>query len=948
MAIDSELQSMVMGGQPNAYVMGKDDEEVIESSPVDPELQALVGVRDMRPGVLGEVEQPFAEARRAARESLLDPEGKVPLDPYTGLPASKRFRLSFLPNVEEKAMALAQDPDVENVFVRDNRVVVRVFDEDGNLVDRPLDEIDWTGKDFVDMAPAVPELVGFAIGSILTHKGLGMLPKAWKTFATVLGGNMAGATADATTREMMRRGQGLEPDMEAARNRGLMNFLIGSTFDLSTLGLGKAVNVAKNRIRGPFSKSLDDVAETAAKATDRLNKKYGLEGEDRLRLSPAEATSNPSLAKMEMWYGNISPGNAVAKMANRQDAAERMFLDRLAGKKTDVDPVAYVKESVIRQVDDLEKGASRLDDMVRDSLRRDTVERLKDAGFAQTSDISTSQVGSNVRNRLNTIYDSRRLNAQKMYEGWEKTVAGLPVDPGTDKIIRQIFKNAPEARYDAFMARYFPEGVPTTVARFRNRLQEIQEDISFGNVAPDISEGTLRKIAGDLDAHLNKSLPKEQLTRKKAIDGWYKDNVVPFRQKGVVELLNDSTRRGVPAVHPGTYVNRLGRNRTTGELGEAAIPQLEFLQKQLGNTSKEWKQLQWSLARDWFTAARLGSGQKLDGRRLAGMIDDLSPEYAKLVFGKKGWRALQIVKRNADQIGARNMGSLRERDVMEILTNTQFKDGDQVSEYLMQRAAVNRRRERIYRDSIISPILNKSDDAIAIELLDPHRVWDSFLHKANARQVKRFIAQAQSEGAEDMVNAIRYQAKMDLLNKASDLKSPQAKLLAIKGMATPIDTRQALKLVRDDEKRYRALFGDFDYDGLMDYLKYRAARESKMLAGQQGAQLASGQLQSHPISTIPRRLKYAATAAAYKSMGDYAGRTYHYDLMSNAQIASILTSSHSFQVISAEAARDPSVMQMMLGLTDTFEPIMKEYYRLKAGVESTEAQEPEDPYWKGP
>lgn len=831
------------------------------------------------------------QERRVTEDFKLKAAG-VPLDTQSGAPAWLRMKASVADNINEKLMIIAQDPNVENVFLRDNQIIMRTLDDEGNPKDVKFDERKLTFRDFMDVVGAIPEVGAAVLGAAVT-KNAGPMTQ-------MLASNLA-AGSTVAGRDLMSQqleGQGIDPGRAMAE--GTTEAMIGGAFD-TAIGMGaKGTESALNFGRSPnFDPARKQELINSAK---RLSQR--LPGNQQIQNTPGQLLDSDTMYQFENFMENVTGNNALKQARRTRENLMQSVVEDFPGKpKVSQLPAGnQVRQSMKERANVLSANLDQKNDRINRLIVDDLTSRIDRMTGAkgpywgtgnEVREVYTDKIGQKVYSRMAETKQSADKTSQKLYEQATEeldALKGKGISINLNALtadLNDVLSTFPKDQRGKFIDTFLPnrtatniEGVNRAALIFDaegNRIDPqsateavamsltdaiqvqrmLNEDINWSQIG-GIDNGLVKKARREIDRYVKGALNDPKAKKAKAAiekaNEDFIENVLPFRMPGVREAFASEA-------DPSRLTNsQIVKSLTAAPQGKQ-LDLFKRYKKVLGEGSNEYKLLKKAYLRDQLKF-NAGDPDMLDGgatlRALAKMPTDLKEE----LFGVHGRAMIQGLERQAKQAVYMKVGDFDYESLVKLVDANSPQQVKQIRRTIVQAQTINRALVNQYKKGVIGKLLKGEFDPDGIE---PSQFVDLFLKEASNREVFQTMNYLR-RNAPNVAESISSYAMIDFLQLASKITGPDATLASARRLIDPtkpsilIDPATANKLIQQNPRRYEALFTEDQRQVLSDMLIQLSADLKKSTIGKSGAELARGRLLSDPIATIPERIHFTIMA----------------------------------------------------------------------------------------
>ncbi len=805
------------------------------------------------------------------RERNVDPGTEF--DEFTGLGAWDRLRLATR-NAEQDQLRYLEGKYPGKVRKSDTgEWIVRVNDE---KTGEPRDILAVPHKitlnDFAAVAGDVPEIGEYLLGQRI-GKMLPLLGKAkglvggLRDVVTGAGGLAIGGTAEDV---MTRLGEAPIDLPEIARRRT-------AEFEFNVLAGGVTVPVQRffQWTKNPFGGSRTETQFDAIEGQRYLEQQYGI----HVPLTLGELTGNPDIIRREKFTGKIIGGSktyqqfkqtaqgALEKVQNimlGQDVPddEKLGQDIIAGLQAKTAPVLEGAESARTGLETAAQG------------------RIASAIEGRTlpaTDLTPTQVGTVIRNRLTQLRDAAKVKADELYGAFREMTGDEPVISGKDlaksaeaikKEAASAFKTTHEeviapdtgetlftksATSQEMVKSAVPEGsimkrlddmIANKGAKYRfSDLQKIRadiyDDLAKSEAVPGLGPHYLSQMGKAVTEAMEQGVEKiGDPTAKAALEAankHYREQVVPFSKSGINEVFRNEFESG--HLGPAELANRFMPG------APAATDRFNLLKQFLGAGSNEFRLLKRSIADQLVTDATEPGGETLDAAKFLKAFSDFNSdrntkEIAKEVFGDQAGVVMNEAKfllRAQAEGGKFDAGDLRKL----------LSSGSPTVPKLRALLVAEKAKDDLLNTKLLRAVAEGTTEGLS---LSPEDVVNRFINRPerNIGEVRDVLA----------LLADRPQLTQDIRTKY---------LESIFRMADESGNTYAQALKRaGGDKKARLILGNKLFESLENYGMLKGGQEFPRTIAEQAGAMAGGSIMDkllvHPLQTAKRAVREFVTA----------------------------------------------------------------------------------------
>lgn len=791
---------------------------------------------------------------RFQQENAID---GVPLDASTGESAWVRAQLAARRDRSNQIKVLqAAHPGAMIREATDGDLIVRVPDGDtGQMKDLKVNERGLSMKDFLDLAPIVPQV---AMG-MLVSRGLTSIPWLGKlggiagwlrnTGGAIAGGEATGAAQDVTANLIDRGKSTWEDNKDILQSR--FKSAAGDTAASLLLAPAELLFHAPPYLVNLNRGAVHEEANLAQKALSER-------GFPEITKSLGEATGNPIAGRVESYLEQM-PGasGTFSDLKGKQEGQIRELQTMLM---TGVDP---------KTTPPLIPGASTdeaLGQQAMDALRAKSVpiaqgveSAAKDLGTTSAKDIQqtvanavgyapeleSTKIGDLIRSQVQALRDKSDSEVSPLYDklreefgGREKNIPTGDLSKDAQKILDELPTSVTKKEgvgYDAYGSPVISEttssqplsGFVPNESRLMTKLKdmvalkgqkmswselqqmrtEVYDMMQKGEALPDIGVHYLSQIGKSLtkaiEDHAN-SLPasdpfKAALT---AANDAYKTKMLPFDLKGVSEIFRKPTESSF--IDNAALANRLTN-------GRSSIGNYLTLRDTMGAQSPEFQRVNRFIADTVLEDSKYPGSQTFDAKRLISNLSTFQRE-AREVSGSVFGPNLEKLINQAKALKISEGDKLDSGDLMKLL-----QSGDVSNSKVMAMIRAQKSKDALYQNGIMKAV---SEGDFSSEMIKPTDFVNRFLDDAQPSEVRQVFGLL--HGDPQLVQDIRQKSVEKFLRdvgrapKAGDLND-----LITQSGTYITDTRKAFAKLREGNFRdnMETVLGPQTFKDLMDYLK---------------------------------------------------------------------------------------------------------------------------------
>lgn len=822
---------------------------------------AMDQVAPLTRSALSEAEQNIVQSgQEMDRQFVAENVDGAPLDLDSGASPWVRFMLSLRSERANQVSFLQKKYGPDNVRPSsDGGLIIRVQDsETGKPKDVLVDEQNISGKDFIDMIGAVPEV---AAGIYALRKGtLAPWMKDFKGFpgairdavTSSVGATMAGGAKDVAVNVFDQGRLGLG---DVATERGkdaLVDFGIG----MVSYPMGRFLKFMGN----PLSGSRGKVQFEALDAQDYFKTKYGVD----VPMSIGESTGSPLVSRSEVFLEKM-PGASTpfANLKSNQEDSLRKLQAIMMGKTPESDEV--VGDRLIKAIQSKLGPVDAAVETSAESLAKSATGKIETMiGRLTTPErqLYKSNVGEVVRDAVVAKRDLAKAEADRLY-GIVRAAEG-----GTGKVFPAdtlaaeadtILKNLPSKTsttqtidYDAYgspvlktmkgetvMKEFVPpnilsrlrelsslKGQTLKLSDLQQMRREVYDDIAKGEGVPGIGTHYLNDIGKAITKAIEQGidgLPGGDLkSALAAANQHYKKEVLPFNRVGLTEIFR-------AADEPGNLTGSQIISRVLG--GERAVENYGLLKETLGASSPQFAQLKRAIADNVLEASRDVGDNTIDAKTLISNLGKLrfkQPEIADDVFGPM-WNNLF---KQAQYLVKAQGGKINARDLQKLLT-----DSNPSAPKLQDLITAEAKQTEAYQTAMFRDI----KDGVLKGDLNPEDFINRFVNKGTSAQIGKVMDMINGDPA--LVGDVRSKMIEKLFRDAARRATPQDISQLISGDPTRIMSGTSLFQQLENpvtRRKLETILGRDTFSDLEQYIRLEAATEAKETSFKAAGGIAAG------------------------------------------------------------------------------------------------------------
>ena len=826
------------------------------------------------------------------------------VDIMSGAPPSIRYDVGRQKGDEMKQKAL-------DLMVEKGSVLSYQPTKFGYVLDIPspegtkqvlLDEIGFTGKDFLDFSSEVPGMAAYiaaaAAAAPLAYGG-GVLSMVTLPVIAGLAYFSGSTVSDVVNRMSVIGDEAFDTLGEIAKTRGIET-AIGVGLDVLFVGAGKAIKGVSQMAVGPFAKGgnkslkskLDEIVNNRQVVqydnkgqiimeTVEVNGEKILQPKmGPLQLTVGIETQSPSMKKVEAIAEKI-PGGAEI-FAIQKDILEKQLIE-LEKRAIGVEPVVDVvdgaprliypdvptKQEVGKQV--LDYASNEINDQQQMilALRKQLIGEVETdlslaaqeiAGSPSTEFVlTTRQVGTKVQDavegyRKNVINETRKsFDNIKKAEGYDSS-AVVEVD-NLRNLVETVQANLPTTTRQVKQGKevvdvteeIYPKGLEKVFDDIQN-LDEMTLDqaLNYKNILNDaISSGQI--IANQSEALIMPIIKQLDENIEAAIAGMGPDvnrayDIAMLSAKNKNEILNNQNIKNILSSDKPELI-------AVKNVLENDFSTIEILQQALGKDNPIFNDIKAATLNELFQKSRSSLDlNHLNPGKLLNMIDEMSDEMAQFVFGEKKKKVVDALQAYAFERGtiADNLLSEYSGSFSEKLKKIKLQEDIAADEW---------------QKEWLTPFLKGDITKVTKEnVID---FTDKFLKKASASEITTFM----NKLPPNLQELLRTRVVQDII-EAGRVADPDSFLRgAVQNETQPSpEIYRVLKndygggSIPDAKQKLNAVFGEDTYKlledvGIIQLAKKDSAKEAAAAGG-----LVSGSILSNLItfnfSMVPQLLKY--------------------------------------------------------------------------------------------
>lgn len=754
----------------------------------------------------------------------------IPLDETTGAPVSQRLALDFRREPDQKAY-LEHVYGTGNVRKADTGdwIVRSLNPKTGTLTDYTVDPTSLDKGDLAGLVPMARELAEYYVGGKLLRAipHIGEAKGLIGALRDVIGGSAAIQASGAASDVGIRAVEGRPVDFgEILRSR-----TVRGAIDVGLGGAAVTANSFVRFLRNPFLGSRAQVQVDGAAARDALADKYGV----YIELTPGELTGSPTLSRKESYMEKV-PGSSPVyqKFLENRDTTMQSLQRLMLG--TDVPPEDVLGDRAIRALQASVAPTERALAAAKGELAASAVEQVGKAVAGSTvaeGQFTKTYVGDAIRNRITALRDQAKASANALYDrvrslGGDKPIFNADqLAADARKMLDGLppqFKQGAEGDVLRSPSTAFAsethilsklrelssaEGQSYTLTDLQRMRREVYDDMLKGEAVPGLSTHYLSEIGGMLTGAIERgveTLPGGELkSALQTANGFYRNEVLPFEQKGIAEIFNPISEKA--HVGPAELASRL----TTGPGGTDKFNVLKGL---LGNDSVEIGLLKRQMADDVVGGAMKPGENLLDAKSLLSRLDNFrrtNPDMYGEVFGKSG----DAIAREAKLLNVIE-GDTVPADVVEGL----LKEPTPTVGKLKAAIDAQRNLNVAYRNRILEGTRTGKFDASAI---NPADFVNRFVASASVPEIKDVFARLAGRPA--LVEDIRSSYLQDLFRDARTARNKSI------GQALEDASRSA---------KARAILGDDMFNDIQKLSSVQETMIAKRMKGESAGAFAAG------------------------------------------------------------------------------------------------------------
>lgn len=808
----------------------------------------------------------------------------VPFDTQTGVPFMSRLRMAAQPTPQEEVKALEAAYGKDNVRLNQyGAPIVTVTDSSGQPKDLLANPLGIEFGSLATFAAQAPELIGAAIGTVLSRGKGAFQPGMWNALKTLIGSSAGTEVAGGVKDVGVRALEGTPQDLSetAARRAGM------GALDLAAGGTMGFFVKAATKLTTPFAVPgpLNFKAREAAKY---FQDRYGV----ALPLTPGELTGSTFLQRTEAMAlqkpGSSIPLDNIMKERNKligelqlralggyvpeEEAAAQRAIATLGAKARPLeDDIAKAAQAASRQAEqEITAGISASTgigapvnkgnlgaDIRKKAL--DLREQFKSASSAKYNEVFSDP-----------LTQTKNISGTTLAKDADALLAKLPAKENITQTVDYDTYGSPilrDIKGKEVLREFVPDGVLSKVKalsglkgqEFRldelmQMRREIDNDIALGESVPGVQTRYLGQIRDSITARIKTGLDElsPDLRKKwEAANDFYATEVQKFKKAGIAELYRDPEQASF-----------LGDTAivTRATQGRGAQDFYQGYKDFFGENSIEFTRLRRAVADDVLDKSPLSD--TIDGagfvRRLEALASD-APDVLQDVFGMSA----RQLRESGQVLKHVQKGNLPEDEIVAAV-----QSGNLSGEKLLYMLTRQNERDQAYRNTILKAV---ADGNLKADKIKPTEFVNKLAFHAEPAELNEIMSMLGDRP--DIVEDIRRLTFKKILDDATVISPSGEKVLSGQAIEKALDGQPAFK-------RFVAIMGRdtfTDLEQLADFLKAGEARQAafKSAGGIAGGQQVAGLVERGEMKYVERALKNFFLATAYTSpaLRAYFGNT---------------------------------------------------------------------------